>query len=82
MEKGRYGEAVDAFARAIEINPENSSVHKALGVVYANYFNNTRKALFHLKETLRLNPNQPMAGEIEAAIVTLSGGSDGMAQKP
>ena len=82
LEKGRYGEAVDAFARSIEINPENPSAHKILGVVYANYFNNTRKALFHLKETLRLNPNQPMASEIKEAIIALSAGSDDMAPKP
>jgi hypothetical protein len=35
-----------------------------LGVIYANYLNNPSRAVFHLNETLRLDPQQPMAKEI------------------
>ncbi|MBM4055926.1 MAG: tetratricopeptide repeat protein [Planctomycetes bacterium] len=73
-EKGLYEKAVDAFARSIEINPNNPSVHKTIGIVYANYLKNPAQALFHLKESLRLSPNQPTAKEIEVAIHKLSNG--------
>jgi hypothetical protein len=39
-----------------------------LGVIYANYLNNPSKALFHLNETLRLDPQQSMTKEITEAI--------------
>jgi len=66
--KGRYSEAVDAFNQSVRYQPKNPLAHKMLGVIYANCLNNHSKALFHLNETLRLDPHQPMAREISEAI--------------
>lgn len=64
----QYTEAVNALYQSIHYQPNNPLAHKMLGVLYANFLNNPSKALFHLKETLRLDPQQPMAEEIDEAI--------------
>ena len=69
--KGRYNEAVDAFNQSVRYKPNNPLTHKMLGVIYANYLNSPSNALFHLNETLRLDPRQSMAKEITEAISKL-----------
>lgn len=64
----QYTEAVNTLCQSINYQPDNPLAHKMLGVIYANFLNNPPKALFHLKETLRLDPRQPMAEEIDEAI--------------
>ncbi len=64
----QYTEAVNALYQSIHYQPNNPLAHKMLGVIYANFLNNPSKALFHLKETLRLNPRQPMAEDIDEVI--------------
>ncbi len=66
--KGQYGDAVHAFNQSVHYQPDNPLAHKMLGVIYANYLSNPSGALFHLSETLRLDPRQPMAKEITEAI--------------
>ena len=66
--KGQYNEAVNALNQSVHYQINNPLAHKMLGVIYANYLNNPSKALFHLNETLRLDPQQPMAKEISEAI--------------
>lgn len=70
--KGRYKEAEDAFIEAVHYKPNNPQAHKMLGVIYANYLNSPSKAIFHLNETLRLDPGQTMAKEITEAIKKLA----------
>ncbi|MFN3531179.1 MAG: tetratricopeptide repeat protein [Candidatus Brocadia sp.] len=67
-QKGHYGEAVDFLYRSVRYQPNNPSAHKILGVIYSNYLNDPSRALFHLNETLRLDPQQPMAKEINESI--------------
>lgn len=64
----QYTEAANAFYQSIHYQPNNPQAHKMLGVLYANFLNDPSKVLFHLKETLRLDPRQPMAEEIDKAI--------------
>ena len=66
--KGQYDDAVYALNQSVHYQINNPLAHKMLGVIYANYLNNPYKALFHLNETLRLDPQQPMAKEISEAI--------------
>jgi tetratricopeptide (TPR) repeat protein len=66
--KGRYGEAAEALYQSVHYQPDNPLAHKMLGIIYANYMNNSSGALFHLNETLRLDPRQPMSSEITEAI--------------
>ena len=66
--KGQYDDAVYTLNQSVHYQINNPLAHKMLGVIYANYLNNPSKALFHLNETLRLDPQQPMAKEISEAI--------------
>lgn len=66
--KGRYNEAIDSLYQSIHYQPNNPSVHRLLGIIYSNNLRNPSKASFHLSETLRLDPQQPMAKEITEAI--------------
>ncbi|MCF6153824.1 MAG: tetratricopeptide repeat protein [Candidatus Brocadia sp.] len=69
--KGQYSESVDSLRRSVHYQPNNPLTHKMLGVIYANYLNNPSGALFHLNETLRLDPRQSMAKEIKEFISKL-----------
>ncbi len=69
--KGQYREAANALSRSLSYQPDNPPAHKMLGAIYANYLQNPSQAIFHLRETLRLDPGQPMAKEIATAIATL-----------
>ena len=66
--KGQYNEAVNALNQSVHYQINNPLAHKMLGVIYANYLNNPSKSLFHLNETLRFDPQQPMAKEIMGMI--------------
>jgi len=66
--KGQYNEAINAQNQSVHYQINNPLAHKMLGVIYANYLNNPSRAFFHLNETLRLDPQQPMAKEISEAI--------------
>lgn len=69
---GQYDKAIEALHQSLHYQPNNPTAHKMLGVIYANNFNNRNKALFHLKETIRLDPQQPLANEIIESIQKLS----------
>src|SRR3989339_1323208 len=66
--KGQYDDAVYTLNQSVHYQINNPLAHKMLGVIYANYLNNPYKALFHLNETLRLDPQQSVAKEITEAI--------------
>ena len=60
--------AIENFEKALNINPSMPAVHLSLGMVYHQYQINRDKALMHLKESLRLNPNQSKAESIQSLI--------------
>ncbi len=53
--------AIENFEKALSINPNMPNVHMSLGMVYHQFQRNTEKALEHLKESLRLDPEQQRA---------------------
>jgi tetratricopeptide (TPR) repeat protein len=63
--------AIENFEKALSINPAMPAVHLNLGMVYHQFQRNTEKALGHLKESLRLAPNQQRAGAIQSLIQEL-----------
>ena len=63
--------AIENFEKALSINPSMSAVHLSLGMVYYQFQRNTEKALAHLKESLRLDPNQQRAESIRSLIQDL-----------
>jgi protein O-mannosyl-transferase len=60
--------AIENFEKALNINPSMPAVHLNLGMVYHQFQKNQEKALRHLKESLRLAPNQPRAESIRSLI--------------
>ena len=63
--------AIENFEKALSINPAMPSVHLSLGMVYHQFQRNTEKALGHLKESIRLAPNQQRAKSIQSLIQEL-----------
>jgi len=63
--------AIENFEKALKINPSMPAVHLSLGMVYHQFQINRDKALIHLKESLRLNPNQTKAESIQSLIQNL-----------
>lgn len=59
--KGRYTTAIEEFKKAIEVFPEKHEAHLNIGVIYLNHLNDRPKALPYLRQTLRIEPNQPQA---------------------
>jgi len=60
--------AIENFEKALKINPALPAVHVNLGMIYQKFLGNQEKALMHLKESLRLAPNQPKAESIRSLI--------------
>ncbi len=58
--------AIENFEKALSINPSMPAVHLSLGMVYHQFQENKEKALWHLKESLRLAPDQPRAESIRS----------------
>ncbi|MZG30923.1 MAG: tetratricopeptide repeat protein [Nitrospinae bacterium] len=63
--------AIENFEKALSINPNMPSVHLSLGMIYHQFQRNSEKALKHLKESLRLDPNQQRAEPIRSLIQEL-----------
>lgn len=63
--------AIENFEKALAINPSLPAVHLSLGMVYHQFQRNTPKALQHLKESLRQDPNQQRAQPIRSLIQEL-----------
>lgn len=64
-QKGHYEAAAEAFSQSIHYQTDNALSHKMLGIIFAKYLHDSTKALYHLNETLRLNPSQIGKKELE-----------------
>lgn len=58
MQQGRMLEAIDYYLRIVANNPDFYDAHHNLGVAFLA-IKNKEKALFHLREALRIKPNHP-----------------------
>ena len=72
FKKGQLSEAYNKLLEAYQLDPANADVHISLGVVYLDHFHDKAKALTHIKEALRLNPNHKQAEEMRKTINKLS----------
>ena len=63
--------AIENLEKALSINPSMPTVHLSLGMVYHQFQGNNEKTLGHLKESLRLAPDQPRAESIRSLIQEL-----------
>ncbi len=71
MQTNNIPAAIENFEKALSINPSLPAAHLSLGMVYHQLQRNTAKALEHLKESLRLDPNQQRAEPIRSLIQKL-----------
>ena len=67
---GRYGEAVNHFKRALEIDPDEWRAHRQLGRTLPGLKRYT-EAIYHNERYLELNPDSPDAKFTKDLLVTL-----------
>lgn len=70
-DKHLYNDAIHEFETAIRIRPDYANAHMNLGAVVLKYRKNRDTALFHLKESLKLDPQQEQADGIKKLIQQL-----------
>jgi len=69
----KFDKAVTELEWEIRINPNHTLAHLNLGQIYWYEFQNRRKALFHLKRALLLDPDIPNRAEILRLVRLLEG---------
>ncbi|MBM4055420.1 MAG: tetratricopeptide repeat protein [Planctomycetes bacterium] len=72
FKKGQVENAYRKLLEARQLDPDNADVHLSLGVVYKDYFHDAAKAVFHLKESLRINPQHKQSEEMRKVIEELT----------
>ena len=72
FKKAQINEAYNKLLEAYQLDPKNADVHISLGVVYLDHFHDKEKALSHIKEALRLNPNHKQAEEMKKTVNKLT----------
>ena len=60
-EKDYLEEALVAYHKAVELNPENEYVHNNLGILYLDGLMNAEEALEYFEEAIALNPSYTLA---------------------
>lgn len=71
LQSGKIDEAIITYNDLLKKSPGIAGVHLNLGLIYSQHRPNNEKALFHLQESLRLDPGQPQAVIIQNAIEEL-----------
>lgn len=66
-----YDNAIDAYAKTITLDPENAEVNYNLGLLYKHSRSDDKKAAYHLKKYLQLNPKAKNKKEVEYLIKML-----------
>ena len=79
FKKQLYDKALEGFNQALLLTPHNAQIHFNLALVYFHGFKDSHKGISHLKESLRLNPNQSPAHMLIDTIARLS--SDGTVEQ-
>lgn len=63
-----YDDAIEAYEKSLQFNPENADAYYNLGLLYANIRNNPEKAIQEYRAYLKLKPDAPDRDEVEAWI--------------
>jgi LysM repeat protein len=64
-----YAGAVDAFEKAVEVNPRSASAHFELGLLYENNQQDYAAAIYHFNKFLQLRPNSEYADIVQQRIL-------------
>ncbi len=65
-----YGGAVDAFEKALEVNPHSASAHFELGYLFSEKIPRPASAVYHFEEYLRLRPKAENADLVRQRILS------------
>ncbi|MEI6808321.1 MAG: hypothetical protein WCN95_06335 [bacterium] len=68
---GMYSEAVDALNKVLEAQPRAPDVHYNLGILYDKYLKDMRKAEYHYKKFLELDPSGQDAEKVKLWLLGL-----------
>ena len=62
-----YRGAIEAFDKALRVNPNNWAAHFELGLIYYNEdrLSDSASAIYHFQRLLNLNPNHHMADQVK-----------------
>ncbi len=60
--------AIKSYKALLKISPRNAEVHYYLGLVYKHYYNDKKKALFHFKKCLKIDPEFKNKNDIKYLI--------------
>jgi len=52
----KYEKAIEVYEKVLNMNPSSARVHYNLGLIYEHFLSDTKKATFHLRKYLTLNP--------------------------
>src|SRR5690348_5277095 len=63
-----YDGAIQAFEKALEVNPRSAAAHFQLGELYMQRRNDYATAIYHFEQHLKLRPNSSMADVIRGWI--------------
>lgn len=71
MQSDRLDEAILAYEKILTEVAGIAGIHKNLGIIYSRQKKDTGKAVYHFKESLRLEPNQSQAPGIRQMLKSL-----------
>ncbi|MBN2120284.1 MAG: tetratricopeptide repeat protein [Candidatus Omnitrophica bacterium] len=67
-----YAQAIEAYEKSLEANPDNPEAHYNLGLLYQDYEENSEKAALHYEKYLELKPQAEDSNEVKALIKELT----------
>lgn len=64
----RYDEAIEAYQKSLDLNPNNADAHYNLGLLYERVKGEPDKAVWHYGKYLESNPHAEDRGEVQGVI--------------
>lgn len=64
-----YPSAIEAYQRALQVNPQSGTAHFRLAFLYVRQNNNPAAAIYHFQQYLKLRPNSEHADVIRQHII-------------
>src|SRR5258706_8647322 len=66
-----YPGAIEAFEKALEVNPRSAAAHYELGILFAEKANQPATAIYHYEKFLELRPGAGNADVVQQHILAL-----------
>lgn len=74
MQRGNIESAIATYQRLLTRHPQLAGIHKNLGMIFYQFKKNRAQAVFHFKESLRLEPDQPQAAVMRSFLTDPASG--------